>query len=284
LTTDRASTPPRSAFWNVLIHPALPGTLNLAVDEVLLDSLSSTASPPATYLRFYQWDRPTLSLGFSQKAERVVDFDFCKSHGIAIIRRPTGGRAVLHHRELTYAVVSNDLAFFPLAAIPPTYKKIATALKSGFRYLNLETEIADTPPSEKASVKPSLAAACFAATSHYELSFQGRKLVGSAQRRTQNAFLQHGSIPIHFDERLLQGALGSGTVSTLESQVTDLGSCLGNPPGTERVIEALLEGFRDVFQVSLRRAELSRELLAKAKVLGQSKYGLLDWQQLPKMP
>ena len=240
------------------------------MDELLLDCLSSTASPLATYLRFYQWDRPTLSLGFSQKAERVVDFDFCKSHGIAIVRRPTGGKAVLHDRELTYAVVSNDPAFFPLADIPSTYKRIATALKSGFRYLDLEIEVADPPSSKKASVKPRLAAACFAATNHHELLFQGRKLVGSAQRRTQNAFLQHGSIPILFDERLLLGALGLGGVSTLESQVTDLGSCLGNPPGAERVIEALLEGFRDVFQVSLRRAELSRELLAKAKVLGQS--------------
>jgi len=284
LTTDRAGIPQRSAFWNVIVHPALPGALNLAVDQALLDSLSSTDSPAATYLRFYQWDRPTLSLGFSQKAERVVDFDFCKSHGIAIVRRATGGKAVLHDRELTYAVVSNDPTFFPLGDIPPTYKKIATALRSGFRYLDLETDLADAPPPERASMKPRFAAACYAVTNHYELSFQGRKLVGSAQRRTQNAFLQHGSIPIQFDERLLLGALGPGSVSTLESQVTDLASCLGFSPSAERVIEALLEGFRDVFQASLRRAELSRELLAEATVLGQTKYGALDWKERPKMP
>jgi lipoyl(octanoyl) transferase len=256
----------------------------MAVDEVLLNSLSSATFPPTTYLRFYQWERPTLSLGFSQAAERVVDFDFCNRHGIAVVRRLTGGKAVLHDSELTYAVVSNDPAFFPLADISATYKKIATALRSGFQYLNLETDVADTLSGERASAKPPLATACFAVTNQNELSFRGRKLVGSAQRRIQNAFLQHGSIPIRFDKDLLLGALGSGEVSTLESQVADLRSCLGNRFNADRVIEALLEGFREAFHVSLQRVELSRELLAEAAVLSQTKYVRLDWKAMPKMP
>ena len=89
----------------------------MALDETLLDEVSRPQGRPQTYLRFYQWIRPTLSLGFSQKAERVVDLEYCSAHSIDVVRRPTGGKAVLHHHELTYSVVSNDPAFFPIADI-----------------------------------------------------------------------------------------------------------------------------------------------------------------------
>lgn len=269
--------------WSVFVHEALAGTLNMAADELLLNRASSPEALPATYLRFYRWDRPTLSLGFSQKAERVVDFEFCDRNVIPVVRRLTGGKAVLHDQELTYAVISNDPLFFPLTDIAAIYEKIATALRAGLERLNLKIDVAPAePPSERAWRRPRLSAACFAATNHHELLCGGRKLVGSAQRRTKGAFLQHGSILFHFDASLLAGALRLGDAQALRSQVTDLQCCLGTVPSPQRVIGALLEGFRDVFRVPLVEED-GLSLEGEASVLSCTKYADPEWTLRPKM-
>ena len=93
--------------WNLLIEPSpLPGPWNMAVDELLFRRVDAA---PSTYLRFYQWDRPTASLGYSQAAARVINLDFCRSRGVGVVRRITGGKLVLHDREVTYAVAAADV-------------------------------------------------------------------------------------------------------------------------------------------------------------------------------
>jgi lipoyl(octanoyl) transferase len=257
----------------------------MALDELLLQRVSEPNAAPATYLRFYQWAQPTLSLGFSQKAERVVDFEFCDRQGISIVRRITGGKAVLHHRELTYAVVSNDPMFFPNLDICTLYRRIGAALQRGFQYLNLELVMADEAGETNGHGKRPLPAACFAIANHHELMFGGRKLVGSAQRRTQTAFLQHGSILVEFDALLLAGALGLRNADTLASQVTDLRSCLGGiTPSLPSVIDSLLRGFEECFLASLQEEPLQTNLLEEASRLSQAKYSVLDWSPLAAQP
>ena len=232
--------------WKLILDGPNTGAYNMAVDEGLLNEASAHESSRLTYLRFFQWVHPTLSLGFSQKAARVINFDFCRERK-SLVRRITGGKAVLHHKELTYSIVSNDALFFPLQDIGETYKRIAQALVLGFHHLGIDTCLAretDTRGHRRGSPATS---ACFAVSNHYEILWTGRKLVGSAQRRTKTAFLQHGSILLDFDPELLAGALGNRTLSELRLNVASLAECRGIPTLPNQVGSHLQQGFRDLF-------------------------------------
>jgi lipoate-protein ligase A len=249
----------------------------MALDELLLDRLSVPGARPATFLRFYQWDRPTLSLGFAQRADRFVNFEFCRCRAIPVVRRLTGGRAVLHDCELTYAVVSNDPALFPISDISATYQKIGHALRQGLQQLGLQTEMASTRPSTRPTGGQIRSTACFASTNHQELLLQGRKLVGSAQRRKKSAFLQHGSILVRFNSALLAGALGIDDIQSLESQVIDLERSLGEVPDFQQLIEALVMGFQEGFLAPLQYRRVDSCLVKEAQSLAERKYAVLDW-------
>ena len=271
------SVQPRN--WSVLLDGPRPGAFNMALDETLLSVASEPQACPQTYLRFYQWSRPTLSLGFAQRGESVVDLDFCRLNGIEIVRRPTGGKAVLHHHELTYSVVSNDPSFFPIADISGTYCRIADAIQRGLRTLGIETTLAGSR-GRNSGTGP-LATACFALSNHFELLCQNRKLVGSAQRRTKTAFLQHGSILLEFDPLLLSRALLSCSAASMHDVVTDIRTCLGEVPSIHQIMAAMCNGFEASFEVRLAHQELSHDLLARAHQLADSKYARLRWNNTP---
>ncbi len=253
----------------------------MAIDEGLLRQTSSPSSPPVTYLRFYRWIRPTLSLGFSQKASRVVDLEFCKMRDIDVVRRPTGGKAVLHHHEVTYSVTSNDRRHFPCNDIGATYLKIARALADGFREMDLEVSLAPENPR----LPPRLAGnpSCFATANHFEILCRGRKLVGSAQRRTRTAFLQHGSILLEFNEELLRGALGKSELGGLGSKVDGLSAFLGRAPDVSEVIRHLSKGFSQAFEVMFEPFRLPEEWLCLALDLSRSKYSSLERHEIPEL-
>jgi lipoate-protein ligase A len=246
----------------------------MALDETLLDVVSNPQACPQTYLRFYEWIRPTLSLGISQKAERVADLDYCGAHGIDVVQRPTGGKAVLHHRELTYSVISNDPGFFPIADISKTYCRIAKALQRGFQFLGVETTLA--PGRGSNTGKGPLPAACFALSNRFEMLWQDRKLAGSAQRRTKHGFLQHGTILIEFDPELLSKVLRSCDVASLAVAVTDLHTCLGSRPPTSDLIEGMRKGFEAAFEVQLVNRELPEDLSARVQDLASQKFVVLN--------
>ena len=238
------------------------GNLKMAVDEVLLEFVSQSFNSPSTFLRFYQWKQPTLSLGLSQKVTRVVDIEFCRSRGIQIVRRPTGGKAVLHDQELTYAVVSNDLDYFPIHDILGTYQLIAEALSSGLNLMGIQTVLAESTPrhfsTSRNHVIPPFA--CFALANHYEILWNSRKLIGSAQRRTRRGFLQHGSILLGFDPDLLAGALGVPKLAEIRSEVATLGTCLGYNPLLSEVLPHFVKGFSIRFGVNIEQSILDEQL------------------------
>src|SRR5688572_19536951 len=97
--------------WHLILDDALDGTSNMAIDAALLEEVEQSASP-RTIVRFYRWKRPTISLGRNQKVDAAVDLSFCEAQGMDVVHRPTGGRAVLHDDEMTYAVASNDTESF----------------------------------------------------------------------------------------------------------------------------------------------------------------------------
>ena len=254
----------------VVVEQFGDGAANLALDELLLRRVSGASAATETYLRFYGWTTPTLSLGRAQQASRVVDFGYCRRHGIVVARRPSGGKAVLHQREVTYALISNDRSLFPAWSIEESYRKISRALQQGLELLGIATTLAGSGSGQRRNPRVSRNHACFASAFHHEILSAGKKLVGSAQRRTLRGFLQHGSILLDFDLRLLQGALLGHTPSDLTSNIATLKSCLGKPPDFAAVVSCLLEGFRQVLRVPVEPQPLNPAIRSEAEALGRT--------------
>ncbi len=208
------------------------------------------ATTPQSWLRFYRWERPTVSLGKHQRPELAVDLDYCREHSIPWVRRPTGGRAVLHGDELTYAVASNDVSRFP-GDLVATYLAIARALEMGLSSSGVQAEIAPSVASGADRGAP--ATPCFMMVSSHELTVGGRKVAGSAQRRTKGGFLQHGSIPLTLDYQMMEGVFGM-PAQALESRFTSLAEA-GSQPPFGRLAEALATAFEEIFDLVFKPAQ-----------------------------
>jgi lipoate-protein ligase A len=233
--------------WRFLDSGPAPGARNMALDECLLAEAARGSVPPV--LRFYGWAPPAVSLGRFQDEAEAVDPAACARHGIDIVRRITGGRAVLHDRELTYSIVAPVTAgLFPNDVLG-TYKVIAGALLAGLRSLGVAAEMVSRPGRPREGQRKDGAdAACFASPSWYEIVAHGRKIVGSAQRRVPGAFLQHGSILIEYDPELEAEIIpGGGAADAVTCLRRELG---GDVPVTE-IKKSILSGFRSALGISL---------------------------------
>jgi len=216
----------------------------MAADEYLFHLAEER--PPLTFLRFYRWIRPTVSLGYYQDAGRVVDADFCAEHGIDIVRRPTGGKLVLHDREVTYSIASSDSEVFT-ETLRGSYRMISRALLRGLELMGVKASMAETSP--QAYVKGDMP--CFAHPARDEVEAGGKKIIGSAQKRTGGVFLQHGSIPLESNRELLAGAAGpAGEGPSRGVGMTSIMEELGRPVEFDQAVEFFVQGFLDVFGVS----------------------------------
>ncbi|HUK99740.1 MAG TPA: lipoate--protein ligase family protein [Nitrospirota bacterium] len=220
----------------------------MAVDEGLLVQAQTSWTLPV--LRVYEWNPPAVSLGRFQKREIAVNTDHCKRLGIDIVRRITGGRAVLHHRELTYSiVVRSNNPLFP-TDILGTYKVIATCLIAGLNNLGISAAMVSRGGAHAMLVKQQLKdSACFSSPSWYEIMVNGRKIIGSAQRRLSRAFLQHGSILMDYDHRLAAEVI-SGECSA--DAVTSITRESGISLPVEEVKRAFIRGFAETLNIQFQ--------------------------------
>jgi len=203
--------------WNLIVDAVgRSGEYNMAMDEALLEEV---ACHGGAYLRFYRWDPPTLSLGRNQP-NTFSD--------LPIVRRPTGGEAVWHEHELTYAVVA-PIALF--GSLRKAYCEIHTRLARALRALSVEAVLAPAHPPIRPSAHP---ASCFASSVGGEILVDGRKLVGSAQVRRGDAFLQHGSI------------LLDGTQPSSQNGETTLKAVLKRPVSFDEVAAAIIRIWSDL--------------------------------------
>lgn len=265
--------------WRLLIDGAAAGAWNMAVDESLAEAVHSGASPPV--VRFYRWNPPCLSLGASQPPG-VVDEAFCTAEGVDIVRRPTGGRAVLHHLELTYSVAARlgrDPFTHDLQAV---YQNICRALVLGLRRLGVPAEVAGSAAGTP--VRPTEAIPCFVGPAAGEVVVGGRKLVGSAMRRVGDSILQHGAILQGWDARLQAGCLGLADDASLRSAVVTLADLHIAQAGSEAVIKALAGGFAEHFGVAFTPSCLAAAEEARARVLERGRYGHLSWTVARERP
>jgi lipoate-protein ligase A len=202
-------------------------------------------------VRFYRWDRPTVSLGRNQKVDAAVDADYCEGRGIAVVHRPTGGRAVLHDDELTYAVISNDASYFG-DTIYGNYKRVSEALC--LAYIRLGVPAVLSPETRKpASGDNGADPPCFLSPSRYELTVDGRKIAGSAQRRVRRTFLQHGSMPITCDREMLARSTRLENAGLLYREMAGLAEFLPERPDLKCLQEALISAFQDHFGIQFQK-------------------------------
>jgi len=227
--------------WSLFIDltPHL-GAFNMAVDEYLFRRLDKI---PRTTVRFYRWERQTVSLGYSQRVEEVLDYDYCRSHGIDVVRRITGGKLVLHWREITYSIVSSDTKVFS-ATLAESYKRISAALILGLKKIGLKARLAGPPPSSYSRGNMP----CFAYPARDEIEIDGRKIVGSAQKRVGEWFLQHGSIPLQGDEGILD-RVSLSRESGSGAKMISISEALGKEADNEWVVERLVDGLAEYFKV-----------------------------------
>jgi len=257
--------------WRYLDTPPAPGAWNMAVDEALAATVAAGGAP---VLRVYRWSPPCLSLGRNQPARGRYDLDALAARGIDVVRRPTGGRAVLHHRELTYTVAAPQAL---LGGPRRAYHAINAALVAGLRHLGVPA--AQQPAGGRAPV-PSLAP-CFAEPVEGEVVAAGRKLVGSAQRRLGDTILQHGSLPLHDDQSavadLLLRAPGDppAPADPADAPAT-LADILGHEPEWGELTAALAAGFEACLGIRLRADGLTADERERAGD-GAARYAGAAW-------
>lgn len=210
---------------------SLSGSDNMKIDELLLQNCSEPV------FRLYSWNTPTLSLGRNQKISSELE-EICNNKNIPIVKRITGGRALLHDKELTYSFCCNQDFLQKGENVLDSYKEISQGLVEGFKELGIELEF---PLYKKVSVKNGY---CMGLSTGSDLSYQGKKFIGSAQCRKGNCILQHGSILIDYDKELLSELFDKSLEGMVSLREINPELC-----DSELLCNAVTKGFESVFKV-----------------------------------
>jgi lipoyl(octanoyl) transferase len=242
--------------WHLITDNPAPGAVNMATDEILLQSVAAATRLPT--LRLYGWQPFCLSLGYGQRL-READEERIAAQGWAIVRRPTGGKAILHSNELTYSVTLPRDHELAQGDIVESYRRISTALLAGLRMLGL------TPQSEQhAQGNSGLGPVCFEVPSHYEITADGKKLIGSAQVRRKIGILQHGTLPLYGDMALICDALvypdaasREAAKSIVRERATTLEAVAGYLITWHEAAAALINGFTETFDIEFIASTLT---------------------------
>jgi lipoate-protein ligase A len=249
----------------------------MAVDEAMLEQIGRGKSLPT--LRLYAWEPACLSLGHAQPYSDV-DESRLRERGWDIVRRPTGGRAILHTDELTYSIASSSTEEVVAGSLLESYNRIATALLRAVRLLGMNAEAKPGAGSESHSPNP----VCFEVPSSYEITVNGKKLVGSAQARRREGVLQHGSLPLFGDlRRITQGLVFPDAAARQEAgerllgRATTVESVLGHTVSWNAASEAFVRAFEAEIGMHFEASPLSDAEEVRAAELVHEKYGNAAW-------
>ncbi len=263
--------------WRLLVTPPASGAWNMAVDEAI--ALQAANGGGRTTLRFYQWQPGAVSLGRHQPSADV-DRKAIQDRGYGLVRRPTGGRAILHIDELTYSIAGSAGDELLAGAVLDTYNRLSEGLVLGLRRLGLDAVKA--PGTTRTG--PDVSAACFEVPSAYELCVGPAKIMGSAQSRRSGYVLQHGSLPLRGDITRLVDVLAvvdederARLAATLASRATTVSAALGRQVTFWEAATLLLDGLNSALDVDFYEGELTAEELALAQQLEADTYGNPAW-------
>jgi lipoate-protein ligase A len=264
--------------WRYLSFRYYDAFETMAIDEAIVRESQREKFSPT--LRFYSWEKPSVSLGYFQNVEDEVNITFCQDREIPIVRRPTGGKAVLHEDDLTYSLVAReDNSLFPTGLLG-TYQIISRCIATGLAKLGIQ---ADMLKEGRQTGAPELGALCFSMPSQYELLVNGKKICGSAQMRTKGVFLQHGSLLMDFDPHSSCMAISknNGPISReaekLKKHVTSIHENMSRKTDHREVCCALASGFEETLGIRLIEGTLTpREERTKEQLL-HHKYSTRLW-------
>jgi lipoate-protein ligase A len=249
----------------------------MALDDSILEAVSSGESPPT--LRLYAWQPPCLSIGYAQPVADV-DRQRLQERNWDIVRRPTGGRAILHTDELTYAVVGPQDNPHLAGGVLQSYRHLSQGFVHALNLLGLEVEVQpDLPVPDELRINP----VCFQVPSAYEITVQGKKLIGSAQVRRQGGILQHGSIPLRGDITLICQVLHyndkdrSQAAKLVQARATTVEALLGSSVSWHQVAEAVVQGFKEALGLDLEMGTLTEAEQARSMALATARYADDGW-------
>lgn len=270
------------AVWRLIVDDQpRSGAANMALDQALAEACAAGESAPT--LRFYRWHPPAVSLGRHQPISDI-DAEAVAARGYEIVRRPTGGRAILHTDELTYSVAAPADEPRVLGSVMDAYLRLSNALLLGLRELGLEADKA----AGSVRAGPDVSAACFEVPSAYEITARGRKLIGSAQSRRAGYVLQHGSLPLVgdigrlVDVLALQPDEAERLRAELVARAGTLTEALDLPEDApalrfEHVAQALCRGFTATLNLDFKPGQPSPTELRRAAILIREQFGNPDW-------
>ena len=262
--------------WRYIDGEREDGVFNMAADQTLLTLCNAGKSPPT--LRLYGWSKPTVSIGYSGRGLERVNMEYCRKNSIDIVRRPTGGRILLHAEELTYSVTAPlEHPSFP-KGLRKTHSVISQAIAECFEKFGIigGAQVISKSRADSGGERL-LSPTCFGLSNMTEITINGRKIVGSAQRRLSNAFLQHGSVLIDFEPKKLNELFIFPDKKARQNHLSDLQkrvTCLSK----EGVIELnfsdlkllFLEGLKETFAKSIEKEIwTSEEIQLREKIMEQ---------------
>jgi lipoate-protein ligase A len=275
---DDPVTNKEPAYWRLIINSPCDGAWNMAVDEAILESVVKKKNPPT--LRLYAWNPYCLSLGHAQPVADV-NIPALKEKGWGLVRRPTGGRAIFHADEITYSVIAPIEEPRVQGTLLESYKRLSKALLAALNFLEIQ---ADSKPKDKAYRRTLINPICFESPSDYEITSNGKKIIGSAQARRLQGVLQHGSIPLFGDITRITLLLNyTSSAEQSEAKINLLYKA-----GTVKDIihkqiswlvfsDAVIKGFSKELNIIFIRAHLSDGEINRAKELVQNKFALDEW-------
>ena len=276
--------------WRLIKDNYHTGFMNMAIDEAIMIAHREGLVPPT--IRFYQWSPPAVSLGYFQDLKKEIDVEACQDLGIDIVRRPTGGKAVLHDKELTYSFIIRESHPLVNNSILETYKKISRGIIRGLSYLGITAELVPLREKlksdslhrgEKSEIRHSnLKSICFSVPSQYEVRIDGKKIVGSAQVRKGEIVLQHGSLLIELEKDKLFSVFNFPSARIKERlktrfNATSLEEILKKKINFSELSEILPRGFEEEFGVRLIEGKLTEQEEKILKDLLENKYSTYDW-------
>lgn len=268
------------AGWRLVLSGEADGPWNMALDEALAEAVAAGVSPPL--LRLYGWRPPCLSLGQGQ-AWDVVDAARCEELGWDIVRRPTGGRAVLHIDELTYTICAPEEESRVRGGVLESYRRLSAGLLAALRLMGLEPERAQSYYEDRGEAGP----ACFDGPSDYEITLGQRKLIGSAQMRKKGIVLQHGALPLHGDiTRVAEGLAFDlpgqrlALKNRLRWRATALDEALGGRRlSWEEAAAYVRQGFASALNLTWEETPVTAAEWTRAGQLRAEKYAHSGWTQ-----
>lgn len=278
--------------WRLIKTPPSTGAWNMAVDEAILEHVQSNEVMPT--LRLYSWNPPCLSLGHAQPF-KDVDVERLKSHGWDVVRRLTGGRAILHTDELTYSVTGSEHEEILSGGVLESYNRLSKALLYAVQSLSLPVQVQEgsryalRKEQERSGLldhQKIINPVCFEVPSSYEITVNGKKLIGSAQARKKEGVLQHGSLPLIGDLTRICDALvfedesaRQNAKERLLSRATTVQAVLGVEISWETAAQALVKGFEAELGIQFEDSELTPSEIQRADELVKEKYAHAAWTE-----